>query len=96
MAADELPSDLQALALGEAESPLIRSGGSEAWREQSLTGPQISASTGMASQSSGPAAKLNNKTERSWHRVAVACGAGAKAQVGASAEVVLVAAHHKR
>jgi hypothetical protein len=40
--------------------------------------------------------RLNVKTERSWHRVAVACEAGAKAQVGASAEVVLMAAHHKR
>jgi hypothetical protein len=96
MAADELPSNLQALALGEATSPLIRSEGSEAWREQSMVAPQHSAVTSMASQSLGPVTKVNIKTERSWHRLTVSCEAGTKAQVGASAEVVLMAAHHKR
>jgi hypothetical protein len=45
---------------------------------------------------SGWLLQANVRTERSWHRVAVACEAGAKAQLGASAEVVLMAAHHKR
>jgi hypothetical protein len=36
------------------------------------------------------------KVERSWHRVSAAFDAGAKAQLGAKAEVVVMAAHHKR
>lgn len=95
-AADDLPSSLQALALGEATTPLIRSADSEAWREDSMVGPQASTVTSMASQSLGAVARANIKTECSWHRVAVCCQAGAKAQMGASAEVVLMAAHHKR
>jgi hypothetical protein len=89
--ADELPSSLQALAMGEAMTPLLRVAGSEAWREDSMLGPQASTVTSFASQSLAPMA-----TERSWHRVAVSCQAGAAAQMGASAEVVLMAAHHKR
>lgn len=95
-AADELPSDLQALALGEAARPLLGSEGCEAWRADSQVGPEDSAVGSVMSQDLSPVAKANIKTERSWHRIAVACQAGAKAQVGASAEVVLMAAAHKR
>lgn len=101
-AADELPSSLQALTLGEAASSLVRSEGSEAWREESTAPgaqPTVSSSAGQSPGcGSGHSSynRLNVKTERSWHRVAVACEAGSKAQVGAAAEVVLMAAHHKR
>lgn len=88
-AADELPLSLQALALGEAASPLVRSQASEGqWQQAGTAGSEAAGST--------PYNRVNVKTERSWHRVAAACEAGAKAQVGANAEVVLMASHHKR
>lgn len=94
--ADELPSSLQALGMGEATTPLLRVAGSEAWQENSLLGPEASTVTSFASQSLAPMAKPHVTMECSWHRVAVSCQAGAAAQMGASAEVVLMAAHHKR
>ena len=53
-AADELPSNLQALALGEAASPLIRSEGSDAWRVDSAApGAQPSVASSASKATDG-------------------------------------------
>lgn len=91
-AADELPSNLQSLATGET-ARLLREPSGMQGREESLI------AEGELKQGSDGAAgfnKANVKTERSWHRVVLSCQAGARAQAGAGAEVVLMAAHHKR
>lgn len=86
-AADELPSNLQAFAEGLS----VVSGNSMTSR----AGSEVAGGPGSVQQAVGWN-RASVKTERSWHRVSVACQAGAKAQVGATAEVVLMAAHHKR
>lgn len=99
-AADELPSNLQMLAVGGQGSPLLGEAASMTEQQRVCsTSSGVSVSGGSKAGgvvAAGGYSRTNIKTERSWHRVAVACQAGAKAQVGALAEVVIMAAHHKR
>lgn len=83
-AADELPTSLQTLDL---VGTLVR--------EESLA-PGNGAPQPASGKAAGGGTRFAEKVERSWHRVAAAFVAGGKAQVGAKAEVVLAAKHHKR